>query len=167
MDSVTSGTTMIDEIPGADRVSHGHTSLSLATTLDLQLEIASERNLTIALQQLVQHAVFQVPIFNLWDSISMIYTLCVEPINTNLRAELHLYQFRTIILFLSQHPYFRANRFRPTTAVATWSRQESSPGGSFPSTIAFGTTSCGDGISKHIMSASRVAFAKTCSPLST
>jgi hypothetical protein len=56
---------MIDEIPGADRISHGQTRLSLATTLDLQLEIASERDLTIALQRLVQHTVFQVPIFNL------------------------------------------------------------------------------------------------------
>jgi hypothetical protein len=75
----------------------------------------------------------------------MIYTLCVEPINTNLRAELHLYQFQTtIIRVLSLHPYFRSNKFRPTTAVTTWSHQQSGPaGGSFPSTIAFGTTSCG------------------------
>ena len=37
------------------------------------------------------------PVFNIWDSMSFIYTLCVEDIKTQLGAELHLYQFRLII----------------------------------------------------------------------
>lgn len=88
----------------------------------------------------------------------MIYTLCVEPIDTNLRAELHLYRFRTIIRVLSLHPYFGPRGIRPTT---TWSHQQSSPGRSFPSTIAFGTTCSGTKVSKPIISAARLAFAKS------
>lgn len=60
MEGVTSAM-MVDQIPQADRVSHGQTSLSLATTWDLQLELASESDLTIALQQLARGAVFHVP----------------------------------------------------------------------------------------------------------
>jgi hypothetical protein len=67
----------------------------------------------------------------------MIYTLCVEPIQSDLQAELHLYQFRTIIRILSKHWYFE--RMSPTTAVATWSRSNSTR-----FTIAFATTCSGD-----------------------
>jgi len=44
--------------------------------------------------------IYQVPLFNLWDSISFIYTKPVEPIGDQLLVELHLYQFWTIIQIL-------------------------------------------------------------------
>lgn len=67
--------------------------------------------------QLAQYAQYNFPIFNIWDGISMIYTLCVEPIESDLQAELHLYQFRAIMCIFQRHWYFR--RIAPTTGVAT------------------------------------------------
>ena len=49
------------------------------------------------------------PIFNIWDSMSFIYTLCVEDIKTQLGAELHLYQFRLIISALRKSESYFPN----------------------------------------------------------
>ena len=43
--------------------------------------------------QLLRAVYAEVPIFNIRDSISLIYTLCVEPLQDNLHAGLHLFQF--------------------------------------------------------------------------
>lgn len=56
---------------------------------------------------LLQLATLEVPIFNIWNSISLIYTLCVEPVFNSLVAEVHLYQFRTIVQALAKHWYFK------------------------------------------------------------
>ena len=79
------------------------------------------------------------PIFNIWDSISFIYTLCVEDIKTQLGAELHLYQFRLIISALRKSelyfPYFAG----PTTVAASWKETENQH-----FAVAFATTAVGD-----------------------
>lgn len=38
-----------------------------------------------------------IPLHNIWDAISFVYTVCVEKISTRRQAEAHSYQFRTII----------------------------------------------------------------------
>lgn len=49
--------------------------------------------------------VAKTSIFNIWNSIALIYTPCVEPVSSNLLAELHLFQFRNIAHILSKHWY--------------------------------------------------------------
>jgi hypothetical protein len=38
-----------------------------------------------------------IPLFNIWDCISFIYTVCAEDVKTPLETQLHLVQFRVII----------------------------------------------------------------------
>ena len=42
------------------------------------------------------------PVFNIWDSMSFIYTICADDVKTHLGAELHLYQFRMIVAALRE-----------------------------------------------------------------
>lgn len=60
-----------------------------------------------------------IPLFNIWDSISFIYTTCVEKIESQLHAELHLFQFRLIIHGLRSCDYFPLFA-GPTTVAAAW-----------------------------------------------
>ena len=43
------------------------------------------------------------PLFNIWDNISFIYTICAEDVTTQLGTELHLYQFRIVIKALNDY----------------------------------------------------------------
>jgi hypothetical protein len=90
-----------------------------------------------------------IPLFNIWDAISFIYTFCVEDIRNQEDAELHLFQFRTIISALRRCDYF-ATFAAPTTAAATWDS-------SF-SVIAFATTCVGTRAEKARMARARVEF---------
>ena len=122
-----------------------------------QLAKADVRN---ACFLLLHEAQFEVPIFNIWDSISLIYTLCVEPIFNDLVAELHLFQFRTIVQSLTQHWYFK--NITPTTAVGTWSRGGVDSSGNDHGrrvTIAFATSCSGNVQEKRAMASARMTFA--------
>ena len=79
------------------------------------------------------------PIFNIWDSISFIYTLCVEDIKGQLGAELHLYQFRLILKALRDCETYFVPFAGPTTVAASWTVQQNQP-----LAIAFATTAVGE-----------------------
>jgi hypothetical protein len=80
-----------------------------------------------------------IPLFNIWDCISVIYTICVEDIKTQLDAELHLTQFRVIVQALRSAKKYFAPGAGPTTVAATWT----APTHPQPFTIAFATTCVG------------------------
>lgn len=96
-----------------------------------------------------------IPLHNVWDAISFVYTVSVEKIRTRRQAEAHTYQFRTIIKTLRagekkiQHV---SHTFSPTTTEAAWDS-------SF--LIAFGTTCVGEASNKKKMSESRREFMDT------
>jgi len=94
----------------------------------------------------------QVPLFNMWDAMSFVYTKCVEPIYDSDMAELHLYQFWTIVRALKRCSYF-ASFASPTTAAAAWS--EARPAKE-PFVIAFATTCVGGGPSTDKSDMARV-----------
>lgn len=152
MDRVTP-TINTASIRSKDRMSFQQSSLSQPKSVQhLQLRVSDDADLHEAYLKLAQYIVEGVPIFNIWDSISMIRTLCVEPIYDEVRAELHLYQVRTLLRIFSKHWYL--NGISPTTAAATWSRS-----GTRPFTIAFVTTCSGDPNEKRIMATARFTFA--------
>ena len=78
-------------------------------------------------------------IFNIWDSISFIYTLCVEDIKSQLAAELHLYQFRLILKAFRDCKIYFAAFAAPTTVAASWTVEQNQP-----LAIAFATTAVGE-----------------------
>lgn len=106
-------------------------------------------------ERLFSVATTAVPIFNVWDSMSFIYTLCVESISSDLMAELHLFQFRTIVQILLNHWYTGPVKQSPSTVAAAWS----DPGISAPVKIAFATTCSGEADDKVAMQKIRYAFA--------
>jgi len=77
-----------------------------------------------------------IPLFNLWDALSYIYTMCVEEIKSQRMAELHLFQFRMIIKILRDGKYF-APFASPTTVASAWTEM----GNNF--LIAYATTCVG------------------------
>ena len=81
------------------------------------------------------------PIFNIWDSMSFIYTVCVEDIKTQLGAELHLYQFRMILSALRSCKTYFSPFAGPTTVAASWKTGEQNQ----PLSVAFATTAVGKG----------------------
>jgi hypothetical protein len=119
-----------------------------------QITINSPDDLSTAMNSLMTDATCNVPLFNIWDSISLLYTLCVEPVSDALRAELHLYQFRTIIRALAQHPYFAV--YSPSTTAATWPNNFAQR-----CHIAFFTTCAGRAHEKREMAKSRLEFVQS------
>jgi hypothetical protein len=83
------------------------------------------------------------------------YTLCVEEIETDRQAQLHLLQFRTIIRILSSHWYMK--NFAPSTVAAAWSASPSEKGAKC---IAFATTCGGKGTDKRKHAEARFQFAR-------
>ena len=133
-------------IPWQVRVSQ----LSVATKTNYQ-RILNLRNLCI-------HG---IPLFNIWDSMSFIYTVCAEDLKTQLGAELHLYQFRMIIAAFHACEYFHGYA-KPTTVAASWTEETQNQ----PLNIAFATTCVGPRkIKQHParedMAAARQEFMKT------
>jgi hypothetical protein len=83
-----------------------------------------------------------IPLFNIWDSLSFLYTTCVEDINSQLAAELHLFQFRMIINALRTCDYFPGFA-GPTTVGSAWSTSE-------PFLIGYATTCVGPKKGSHV-----------------
>jgi len=121
--------------------------------------INSSQQLQEACQHLVQVTKINVPIFNIWDSISVIYTLCAESVTTSLQAELHLFQFRCIVEILSKHRYLGRDTAVPSTVAATWSDPGEADGN--PLLIAFATTCAASKQDKPQIASARYDFAKT------
>jgi len=97
------------------------------------------------------------PIFNIWDSISFIYTVCAEDVKTQLGAELHLYQFRMIIKALVDCQRYFTNFARTNTVAAGWTVESPNQ----PLNIAFATTCVGEAKeSKAKMAEARKDFMK-------
>lgn len=145
----------IDVIPALNRSIDSLRALTL-------IPIGSQEHVTRTAveqsqKQLLSVATMSVPIFNIWDSISLIYTLCVERILNDLMAELHLFQFRTIIQILSKHWYAGSYRLSPSTVAATWSDTNNSTS----VRIAFATTCIGESREKRAMQDARYQFAKS------
>lgn len=82
----------------------------------------------------------EIPLFNIWDCISFIYTVCAEGIETPLDAQLHLVQFHIIIGSLRAVDDYFPRFAGPTTVAATWTASTQP----HPYTIAFATTCVGD-----------------------
>ena len=98
------------------------------------------------------------PIFNIWDSMSFIYTLCVEDIQTQLGVELHLYQFRMILTVLRNCDKYFVAFARPTTVAASWKEEARHQ----PLAVAFATTAVGKGDNtKEIIATARQDFMVT------
>jgi hypothetical protein len=127
-------------------VQQGETAIAI---MDQETRIA--RTSTAAVWQSRDDLIDRVPLFNMWDALSFVYSFCVESIETQLQAELHLFQFRTILSVLRRGPCYDA-RYSPTTVAATWSD-------SF-SVIAFATSCVGDPRNRARMAAKRVDFIK-------
>jgi hypothetical protein len=105
------------------------------------------------------------PLFNIWDSMAFLYTLCVEDVKTQLGAELHLYQFRLIIAAFRACTYF-PKYAGPVTVAASWT--EETP--DHPLSLAFATSCVGerdkrnkptDDPTRETMCAARREFMKT------
>ena len=102
-----------------------------------------------------KHLVIQdIPLFNIWDCISFIYALCVEPITSTMHAECHLYQFSTIVLALCNTRYFPSYT-KPSTGAAAWNVP---PTEGDRVLIAFATTCVGRGDDKKDMIHARFQF---------
>lgn len=144
--------TDIASIPIISRTSYAEARLPL---IQIENQILSSNDFWRYGASLSRAAVYEVPIFNIWDSISLIYTLCVEDIHTDLRAELHLFQFRTIIRILSTHWYRKS--YSPSTVAAAWSVSPSNG----TKCIAFATTCSGRGLNKRKNAEARFTFAKS------
>jgi hypothetical protein len=97
------------------------------------------------------------PLYNIWDSISFIYTVCVEDVTTQLGAELHLYQFRMIIKALCDCKAYFTNFARTNTVAAGWTVETRNQ----PFNIAFATTCIGEEKEKAEMAEARREFMKT------
>ena len=54
---------------------------------------------SMALRSYIIHG---IPLFNIWDDLSYLYTLCCEDIFTDRECELHIYQLRLAILALNK-----------------------------------------------------------------
>jgi hypothetical protein len=134
------------------RMSHSENILRLPLVDTDVAIIRSDEDVCSALTKLSKLATYNVPLFNIWDSISLIYTLCVERTTSPTAAQLHLYQFRTIVRALANHPYFNSANNSPTTVVATWA-QAGHP-------VAFATSCSGGRTEKVAMARARLEFAK-------
>jgi hypothetical protein len=134
------------------RMSHSETILRLPLVDSAHALLRSTEDASSALTKLLQLATYNVPLFNIWDSISLIYTLCVERTTSPIAAQLHIYQFRTAVSALASHPYFNSGNSSPTTVVATWA-QTGNP-------IAFATSCSGKRTEKVAMARARLQFAK-------
>lgn len=109
----------------------------------------------VKFEEILKYTVEQVPLFNVWDCISFVYTLCVEPIGNPLLVELHLYQFRIIVKALGDHWFLK--KCAPTTTVGVWLRRQVEG----RHLIAFATTSAADKVNKkREMAQSRYEFAQ-------
>jgi hypothetical protein len=94
------------------------------------------------------------PIFNIWDSMSFIYTVCATDVKTQLGAELHLYQFRMIIKALRACKEWFPMFAGPTTVAASWKEETQTQ---FLA-IAFATTAVGETGEKDSICAARRDF---------
>ena len=149
------------DVPAVDTVAFEHASQVNALIGNFPIpRDDSEDWLVSVREQLATAAYTYVPIFNIWDSISLIYTLCVEPVESSLQAELHSYQFRSMVKILSRLWDSEMRHMVPSTVAATWSELPAHPD-SKSLTICFATTCVGKRDEKTAMAATRYEFARS------
>ena len=112
----------------------GGDGLFSETKIWTQLQNATKTDYISTVRNLSIHG---IPLFNIWDCIAFIYTVCVEDICTSIQAQLYLYQFRLIVTIPRRSEYF-PSWAQPTTVAATWTASSQSP-----LTVAFATTCVG------------------------
>lgn len=103
-----------------------------------------------------------VPLFNIFDAMAFIYTLCVEDLFAVTDCQLHLYQFRLIIRAFCGNMW-HSQTFVPSTVAATW--YETTP--KKPLTIGFATACIGRTDSKKQMNKARKVFCEGVFTLAT
>jgi hypothetical protein len=142
----------LDRLPN----NRGPVDLPLALTADNTLGTSQ----TVSQVQLLpspRDVYKAIPLFNIWDSLSFLYTTCVEDVNSQLAAELHLFQFRMVINALRQCDYFPSFA-GPTTVGSAWSTSE-------PFLIGYATTCVGPKKGSHVakeeMAGARCKFITT------
>lgn len=117
--------------------------------------ISSSRNLCLQ----------SFPVFNIWDSMSFIYTICADDVKTDLGAELHLYQFLMIVGALRDCNKYFAKFAGPTIVAANWKVETQNQ----PLSVAFATTAVGerkDDETREVMAAARKHFMSTITRMS-
>ena len=140
-----------DDFSRASKVIPWHVRIS-----QLSVPRKTDYERLLSLKNLCLHG---IPLFNIWDSMSFIYTVCVQDIKTQLGAELYLYQFRMIVQALRDCMYFH-NYAGPTTVAASWTEEAQNK----PLMIAFATTCVGprkNDNTKELMNTARQEFMKT------
>jgi hypothetical protein len=60
-----------------------------------------------------------IPVFNIWDSIALIYSISIEPTSSDREVELFLYQLRLIFISMRNTRCWGSDHF-PSTVAATW-----------------------------------------------
>lgn len=103
--------------------------------------------------QLKTFVVNSFPLFNIFDAMAFIYTICVEDLFIPRECELHLYQFRLLIRAF-YHNMWHNRKFLPTTVAATWNQVEIGK----PLTVGFATTCIGSPDARRHMNTARRVF---------
>lgn len=62
-----------------------------------------------------------IPVFNIWDAIALIYSISIEEVFCDQEAELFLYQLRLILNALKNTAYWGTD-FSPSTVAASWTK---------------------------------------------
>jgi len=89
------------------------------------------------------------PIFNIFDAIALIYTVCIGEITVEQDAEFHLLQLKYILKSISSTGYISKHAC-PSTVAASWKH---SSGSSFR--VCFAFSCCGDKEQKTLESTAR------------
>lgn len=63
----------------------------------------------------------EVPLFNVWDAMALVYSISIEDIRVDKEAELYLYQLRLIMRAAYETKWW-ARDFLPTTVQAAWTK---------------------------------------------
>lgn len=113
--------TLTTVIPWKEKISHNTRTQTPSYTLRLK-----------------EYVLNGVPLFNIFDAISILYTACLEDLFTVRECELHLYQFRLMLTAFNKNIWING-AFVPNTVAATWYEAEEGQ----PFIIGFATTCIG------------------------
>ena len=82
--------------------------------------VAHKRLNTTSYSLQLRNFVFnEIPIFNIWDAIALIYSISVEDVFCDKEAELFLYQLRLIFIAMQNTKCWGAD-YLPSTVAASW-----------------------------------------------
>jgi len=130
------------------------------TTFNQRLQMSTEGAYSVntsangPLAEIWTTVTLRIPLYCIWDCVSYVYTMCIEPLATRIQVEFHLIQFRNIVKALA---YARKppRGFSPPTVTAIWTDYQDN---SQPILSAFATTAVGREGEKMAIVAARVSF---------